>query len=141
MCFDSNDVEMLTGLAFIFSIFFFSMCKIELKYLIDFDWFILVVTWLWKQFGKNSLVYFGVFQNQCKWGWFEKHQNWSEGLFSQNCSKKLCDSWLIGCTHLKSSLNDKHTDAFYLFTSTVLTLLNYYYFFFFFDKNNFCNHN
>ena len=35
-----------------------------------------------------------------KWGWFEKRQNGSQGLFSQNCPIKLCYSWLIACKHL-----------------------------------------
>ena len=35
-----------------------------------------------------------------KWGWFEKRQNGSEGLLSQNCPIKLCYSWLIACKHL-----------------------------------------
>ena len=51
--------------------------------------------------------YFYAFQNRLdvSEGNFEKRQNGSEDLFSRNCPKNLCDSWLIACKY-------EYTDTF-----------------------------
>ena len=59
--------------------------------------FVLVIVWLWGQFGINSLRFILTFFEiaRTKWGWFQKTSKWTEGLFFLNCEKKSYYSGLI----------------------------------------------
>ena len=87
-----------------------------MQYLENVHWFhlqkifVLVIVWLWGQFGINSprfiLTFFEIART--KWGRFQKTSKWTEGLFSQNCQRKSYYSglivWQISTKYKSSSL-------------------------------------